>query len=781
MSVAPGSRLGPYEVLAPLGAGGMGEVYRARDGRLGREVAIKVLPAELAGDAERLERFEREARAAAALNHPNILAVHDLGTHEGAPFLVCELLEGETLRDRLRAGRPAPAAALGWALQLARGIAAAHARGVVHRDLKPENLFLTRDGHLKILDFGLAKVSAPATVAATAPTVAGTLAGTLLGTAGYMAPEQARGLPADARSDIFAFGAVVYELLAGESAFQRETAADTLAAVLREEPRELAATPLGLPPEVVRLVRRCLAKRPEDRYQSAADLAFDLETLAAAPRAAPEAAATASVAVLPFSDLSPGRDQEYFCDGVAEEILNALCCVAGLRVAARTSSFQFRHVALDVRAIGQRLGVTHVLEGSVRKAGDRLRVTVQLVEVDGGYHLWSERYDRGLADVFEIQDEIAQKVALALRGVLSEALRRGQRQAATRNVEAYDYYLRGRQFFYQARRRGMEYARQMFERALALDPGYALAWAGLADCSSWLAPWWGNDPEEIRRGEEASRRAVELAPGLAETHASRGQSLVLARRFAEAEEEFQTALRLQPGLFEALYFYARACFAQGRLAGVGGPLRAGGGSAPGGLPVAAPGDLGPRRPRPAGRGRGGDAPRRGPGPALPRAPSRRLPRLLPGRRGAGAPGLARGGPGARRAGALDRPRRAGGALQPGLRLRPRRPAGARARLPRAGGWAALRAQGLDRPRPRPRLPARHPALRGRAGAARLGEKKTAGPRARRNHRSARPTRGRPTLSYGRPSSQCVGSVAQSPALTRIDTSPLWTVAPSSAS
>ena len=568
MSLAAGSRLGPYEILAPLGAGGMGEVYRARDGRLGREVAIKVLPAEVAGDAERLERFEREARAAAALSHPNILAVHDLGTHEGAPFLVCELLEGETLRDRLRAGRPAPAAALGWALQLARGIAAAHARGVVHRDLKPENLFLTRDGHLKILDFGLAKVSAPASaVAAAAPTVAETLAGTLLGTAGYMAPEQARGLPADARSDIFAFGAVVYELLAGESAFQRETAADTLAAVLREEPRELAATPLGLPPEVVRLVRRCLAKRPEDRYQSAADLAFDLEALAA-PRAAaaPEPAATASIAVLPFSDLSPGRDQEYFCDGVAEEILNALCCVAGLRVAARTSSFQFRNTAADVRAIGRRLGVTHVLEGSVRKAGDRLRVTVQLVEVDGGYHLWSERYDRGLQDVFEIQDEIAQKVALALRGMLSEALRRGQRQAATRNVEAYDYYLRGRQFFYQARRKGMEFARQMFERALALDPGYALAWAGLADCSSWLAPWWGNDPEEIRRGEEASRRAVELAPDLAETHASRGQSLVLARRFAEAEEEFRTALRLQPGLFEALYFYARACFAQGRLA-----------------------------------------------------------------------------------------------------------------------------------------------------------------------------------------------------------------------
>ncbi len=575
MTLPPGTRLGPYEILAPLGAGGMGEVYRARDGRLGREVAVKVLPAGVAGDAGRLLRFEREARAAAALSHPNVLAVHDLGTHEGAPFLVCELLEGETLRARLDAGRPALPAALGWALQVARGVAAAHGRGVVHRDLKPENLFLTRDGHVKILDFGIARViEAPGEALHGAPTISGTVPGTLLGTAGYMAPEQARGLEADARADVFAFGAILYELLTGERAFGRATTADTLAAVLREEPPALAAPPDDWPPDLTRLLRRCLAKRPEDRYQSAADLAHDLEALAAAPAAAPrsaapaavpEAAETASIAVLPFSDLSSGRDQGYFCDGVAEEILNALCCVEGLRVVARTSSFQFRDAALDVRAIGGRLGVTHVLEGSVRKAGDRLRVTVQLVEVDGGYHLWSERYDRRLADVFEIQDEIAQSVALALRRMLSEATRRGQRQAATRNVEAYDFYLRGRQFFYQARRKGMEYARQMFERALALDPVYALAWAGLADCSSWLAPWWGMDPEEVRRAEEASRRAVELAPGLPETRVARGQALALARRFAEAEEEFQTALRLNPGQFEALYFFARACFAQGRL------------------------------------------------------------------------------------------------------------------------------------------------------------------------------------------------------------------------
>ena len=231
----------------------------------------------------------------------------------------------------------------------------------------------------------------------------------------------------------------------------------------------------------------------------------------------------------------------------------------------RTSSFQFRHAALDVRALGQRLGVDHILEGSVRKAGDRLRITVQLVEVAGGYHVWSERFDRQLEDVFELQDEIAQKVAGALRGVLSEAERHARRQAATRNVQAYEFYLRGRQFFYQSRRRGMEFARDMFERALALDPGYALAWAGLADCASWLAPWWGNDPDEVRRAQEASRRAIELAPDLAETRTAHGQALMLARRFDDAEREFEAALRLNPSLYEALYFYARACFARGEF------------------------------------------------------------------------------------------------------------------------------------------------------------------------------------------------------------------------
>jgi non-specific serine/threonine protein kinase len=572
LPLAAGTRLGPYEILAPLGAGGMGEVYRARDARLLREVAVKVLPAELAQDPERLERFAREGRAAAALAHPNILAVHDLGSHEGTPFLVCELLAGETLRDRLRSGRVPLETALGWALQLARGIAAAHARGIVHRDLKPENVFLTGDGHLKILDFGLAKeVPAAGTGAGGGDdeaTLSLTGAGTVMGSLGYMSPEQARGHTADHRADVFAFGAVAYEMACGERAFPGATAADALAAVLREEPRALVdGASAGLPPGLVRLLRRCLAKRPEDRYQSAGDLAFDLEALLTAPREPAAAAADEplSIAVLPFADMSPGSDQDYFCDGMAEEILNALCCVPGLRVAARTSSFQFKNTALDVRMIGQRLGTTHMLEGSVRKAGDRLRITVQLVAVADGYHLWSERFDRQLADVFAVQDEIAKKVAAALRVVLSEPLRRQQQAAATRNVAAYDFYLRGRQFFYQYRRQAIEFAKQMFEQALALDAGYALAWAGLADCSTHMATWWGNDPAEVRRADEASRKAVELAPSLPEARAARGQALAAAGDLTGAREEFAKALRLNPNLFEALFFGAFTAYGQGLL------------------------------------------------------------------------------------------------------------------------------------------------------------------------------------------------------------------------
>src|SRR5688572_28483278 len=445
MPLTPGTRLGPYVVVAPLGAGGMGEVYRARDPRLGREVAIKVLPAAVAGDASRLERFATEARAAAALNHPNILSVHDVSA-TGTPFVVFELLEGETLRERA-AGELSPRQAVDYACQIARGLAAAHDKGVTHRDLKPDNVFVTRDGQVKILDFGLARLAeAPvASMLSAAPTREQTSPGTVLGTTGYMAPEQVRGLPADHRADIFALGVLLYEMLTGQRAFQRHSTAETQAAVLRDDP---PPAPPGRPlaPALDRLVRRCLAKQPEDRFQSARDLVFALEAVGSGsdPAAIPAEALVPSIAVLPFVDMSPGRDQDYFCEGLADELINALTRLQGVRVTSRTSSFQFRGTAVDVRTIGERLRVRTVLEGSVRKAGDRLRIMVQLVNAEGGYHLWSERYDRELKDVFEIQDEIAQSVARALSVVLSEKELDALQRRPTSSLEAYDFYLKGR-------------------------------------------------------------------------------------------------------------------------------------------------------------------------------------------------------------------------------------------------------------------------------------------------------------------------------------------------
>ena len=564
MPLDPGTRLGPYVVVAPLGAGGMGEVYRARDPRLGREVAIKVLPAALAHDPTRLERFATEARAAAALNHPNILSVHDVSA-EGTPFVVFELLEGETLRER--AGHISPRQAVDYAGQIARGLAAAHDKGVTHRDLKPDNVFVTNDGQVKILDFGLARLAeAPEASALSAlPTREQTAPGTVLGTSGYMAPEQVRGLPADHRADIFALGVLLYEMLTGQRAFQRLSTAETQAAVLRDDP---PPAPSGRPlaPALDRLVRRCLAKRPEDRFESARDLLFALEAVTSGsdPAAVPVEPSVPSIAVLPFVDMSPGRDQEYFCEGLADELINALTRLRGVRVAARTSSFQFRDASLDVRAIAEKLKVRTVLEGSVRKAGDRLRIMVQLIEAADGYHLWSERYDRELKDVFAIQDEIAESVTGALSVVLSEKERDALQRRPTSSLEAYDFYLKGRRLLARLSLE-LRYAPPYFKRAIEVDPRFALAHAGLAEASFWLYSWWGGHPDDLRQADEASRRALELAPELADVHVARGAALTLSRRYEEASAEFDAAIRLNPRLWNTYYLYGRMRFAQGRF------------------------------------------------------------------------------------------------------------------------------------------------------------------------------------------------------------------------
>ena len=378
MTLTPGTRLGPYEIVAPLGAGGMGELYRARDTRLGRDVAVKVLPSEFAADPGRSRRFEQEARAVAALNHPNILALYDVGSHEGAPYLVEELLEGESLRERLARERMPWRKAVEIAAAIADGLAAAHGKGIVHRDVKPENLFITREGMVKILDFGLARrepeVPLQYAKTLTSESAGGTVPGAVLGTVGYMAPEQVRGEPTDARSDIFALGCVLYELLTGQGAFARGSAAETLAAVLKEPVPEPSSVAVGSPWELDRMVSRCLAKLPGERFQSAADLAYALRAVASSAASDRVSRRTGrgdrpSIAVLPFANLSAEKENEYFSDGLAEDVIDALTQVPGLRVMARTSSFSFRGKETDVREIGARLNVDHILEGSVRRSG----------------------------------------------------------------------------------------------------------------------------------------------------------------------------------------------------------------------------------------------------------------------------------------------------------------------------------------------------------------------------------------------------------------------------
>ncbi len=527
MTLSAGLRLGPYEILAPVGAGGMGEVYRARDTRLSREVAVKVLPSALASSADALARFEREARAVAALSHPNILAIHDVGREGAVAYLVTELLEGESLRERLTSSALPARKAVEYAQQIARGLAAAHDRGIVHRDLKPENIFLTRDGLVKILDFGLARQLPASPIEEAESPTAGTASGMILGTVGYMSPEQVRGKSIDHRSDLFALGAILFEMLTGKRAFQRASPVETMMAILQDDPLD-GSSGRPVPAELSEVVAHCLEKSPDDRFQSARDLAFALQVAeresgasrAVEPAAGAPGSPEASIAVLPFRNMSADPDAEYFSDGMTEEIINALAGIETLRVAARTSSFAFKGKDSDVRQVGRELGVRTVLEGTVRRAGQRLRITAQLIDVANGYHLWSQRYDREMQDVFAVQDEIARAIAGKLEPRLVRAPETQLVAPPTEDVEAYNLYLKGRYFLNLRRPKP---AIEQFEAAIARDYRYAAAYLGLADSYS-VWGFYGGIPtwEAYARARWATERAQELTPGASEVHLSLG-------------------------------------------------------------------------------------------------------------------------------------------------------------------------------------------------------------------------------------------------------------------
>ena len=574
MTLSAGTKLGPYEILSPLGKGGMGEVYLANDTRLRRDVAVKVLHEATANDSNALARFQREAEAIAALSHPNILAIYDVGCEGDVSFLVTELLRGETVRSRIDQSPIPWCQALEVAVAIADGIAAAHASGIVHRDLKPQNIFLTQDGVVKILDFGLATVTQPAQPQDRTVTLC-TKPGTVLGTPSYMSPEQVRGKKADARTDVFSFGCVLYEMLTGSRAFNGATSADITTAILTEDPTCVTESIAGLPPELGRVITRCLEKDARRRFQSFDDLVFTLRNMLAgsdAPRpvasstdSATKVADAPSIAVLPFANMSADPENEYFSDGISEDIINALCRLDKLRVVARTSSFAFKGRSLDVRELGERLNADYVLDGSVRKAGNSLRITSQLVKTIDGYHVWSETFDRQIEDIFRIQSDIAKAITQTMRIVLGDREKAALSNVKTQDLRAYDFYLRGRQYLRQRRRKVLATAKEMFEEAIAIDPKYAQAYAGVADSCSYLYSTYDASEINLTEAETASRRAVELDPSLAEAHTSMGLVLSTRHEYAEAEVEFKTALELNPNLYDAASFRAQALLSNGKL------------------------------------------------------------------------------------------------------------------------------------------------------------------------------------------------------------------------
>ena len=580
-----GTTISHYEILEKLGEGGMGLVYKARDIQLGRFVAIKVLIGGSGETSDHRARFIQEARAASSLNHPNIITIHDIVQIDDGECIVMEFVRGKTLADLIEAGRIPGVDCLKYATQIADALSAAHSIGIIHRDLKPANVMVTPDGLAKVLDFGLAKLAgeddgtdalgerfgeSDSTVSIHINSRPKTAEGAIIGTVAYMSPEQAQGQRIDARSDIFSFGTVLYEMLTGERAFQGSSGLATLTAVLRDNPKDFAKTNVDAPPEVQEAVLRCLRKDPDQRFQSMRDVKNAIEHIYFATRSGlfnlspvtsgelkrPAAArAMPSIAVLPFLNLSSDKENEYFSDGLAEEIIIALTKLENLRVTARTSAFVFRGEKQNIREIGEKLHVSSVLEGSVRKAGNRVRISVQLIDVADGNNLWSERYDREMTDVFEIQDEISQAITANLKVRLGSQSGSGVDAAHpvkplvkryTENLDAYNLYLKGRFELYKMTREGLDASKKMFEEAIKLDPNYALAFDGLA--YSWyqegflgfVAP-----KEAMPKAKAAVRRAIELDEAVAEAHATLGVILAIYDwDWAGAERELIRSIEL---------------------------------------------------------------------------------------------------------------------------------------------------------------------------------------------------------------------------------------------
>jgi TolB-like protein/Tfp pilus assembly protein PilF/predicted Ser/Thr protein kinase len=562
--LAPGTRISHYEILEKIGEGGMGAVYKALDTKLNRNVALKFLPARLLCDGDAKARFEHEAKAASALNHPNVATIYELDEEEGRCFISMEYLEGGSLKDLMNAKELSIGDILDLALQVCEGLRTAHESGAVHRDIKPDNIMLTKKGQAKITDFGLARLRGVPGL---------TKEGTTLGTLPYMSPEQVQGKSVDHRSDIFSFGVVLYEMLTGQQPFKGDNEAAVIHSILARDPVPVVSSRGQIPREMEGVIARALVKEVDSRYRTAEDMLTDLRRVrdrlaAEGSRAGRQAGKDRpSIAVLPFTNLSADPEQEYFCDGMAEEIINALTHLEGLRVVARTSAFAFKGKSGDIREIGRQLDVETVLEGSVRKAGARVRITAQLVSVTDGYHIWSEKFDRELQDIFGIQDEISLAIVDRLKVRLLGKERAELTRRHTEDLGAYQLYLKGRYFWNRRTKAALERALGCFQEAIERDPEYADAYVGLADAYNVLYAR-GHVPlqEAYQNATNAVLRALNLNESLAAAHTSLAEvKRVFESDLEGAEREFRHAIELNPGYATAHHWYSMMLVDAGRF------------------------------------------------------------------------------------------------------------------------------------------------------------------------------------------------------------------------
>jgi non-specific serine/threonine protein kinase len=576
-----GETIEHYRITSQLGSGGMGVVYEAEDTQLGRRVALKFLPEAMAKNDAALQRFQREARAASALNHPGICTVHAIEQHEGSHFIVMELLEGETLTERIRRGSLDVAILVKFAIQIVDALESAHAKGIVHRDLKPANIFINSREQVKILDFGLAKIDLARDEESGMVTVVSpeelTKDGSTIGTISYMSPEQARGQLTDARTDLFSLGVVLYQMVTGTLPFPGETSAIIFEAILNREPREVGEFNPSLPPELGAIIDKALEKDRALRYQTATDMKTDFLRLqrkidsgprsaasSASQSAAVDDARTPSIAVLYFENLSGVKDDEYLRDGVTEDIITELSKIKGLKAFSRTAVLSFRDKELSTDQIGRQVGAAYVLTGSIRRSGARLRINTQLVDTQTDFPLWSERYDREMKDVFELQDEIAHKIADALRVTLTPQEQKAIAQKPTENIQAYDLYLRAKSYERRRTRQDLEFALQVYENAIALDSEFALAYAGVANvCTIYYFDYERSD-KWMERAVAASERAKRLGHAQPEIQMAEAWIRYKEGRHVEAQELVRKAIVEKPDCEGAYYLLGRTLFADGR-------------------------------------------------------------------------------------------------------------------------------------------------------------------------------------------------------------------------